>query len=81
MFGGCDSRACVINRIVIGFFNLLMGILTLGWGYYYKVTALIVIGCIIAAMGLLMVLLNLIALRRAKPEPEPEQEIEPENIT
>jgi hypothetical protein len=68
-FGGCYSRGCLVNRTIMGLFNLVMGTISLSFGYAQDLTFLIVIGYIIAIMGLLMVLANLFALlfRRQPP--------------
>jgi len=66
VFGGCDSRACVINRGIMGLFNLVMGSIALTFGFSQGLDFLIVIGSVIAVLGLLMVLINLFSLRRAK---------------
>lgn len=68
VFGGCDSRACRINRIVMGIINLIMGSISIGFGIGYNVVFLTVIGSIIGGLGVLMILLNLFGLRKAPRE-------------
>ena len=63
VFGGCDSRECRVNRIVMGCINLLMGALAVFFGFYYDVIFLTVIGFIVASLGLMMVIANLFGLR------------------
>ena len=71
VFGGCDSRGCRINRIVMGFINLIMGAISIAFGVGYNLLFLTIVGSIIAGMGLLMVLLNLFGLRNTKSETPP----------
>jgi hypothetical protein len=66
VFGGCDSPACVVNRIFMGFFNLIMGAIALGFGYAQDLNFLKIIGYVIGGMGLLMILFNTMRLRKAR---------------
>ncbi|MDR0975788.1 MAG: hypothetical protein LBM01_02405 [Christensenellaceae bacterium] len=66
VFGGCESRGCIINRIIIGIFNLIMGGISLAFGYAQNLMFLIIIGYVIAGFGLLMIILNLLSLRRSR---------------
>ena len=68
VFGGCDSRGCRINRIVMGFINLIMGAISIGFGVGYGLHFLTVVGSVIAGLGLIMILLNLFSLRKTRPE-------------
>ena len=68
VFGGCHSRVCVINRIFMGIFNLVMGAIALGFGYAQGLIFLQITGYIIGGMGLLMIIINLCTLRGAKPD-------------
>jgi len=67
VFGGCDSRACRINRIVTGFINLIMGAISFGFGVGYNFLFLMIAGVIVGGLGLLMILMNLFGLRRSGP--------------
>ena len=71
VFGGCHSRGCVISRIIMGFFNLIMGVIAITFGYTQDFTILKVIGFIIAGVALLMIITNLFRLRRTRPANEP----------
>ena len=72
VFGGCNSRSCIIHRIIIGLINLVMGAIALGFGYSYDLLFLKIIGYVIAFMGLMMILFNLFGLKSAKVPPQPE---------
>ena len=69
IFGGCDSRACVVNRIILGAINLVMGTIALVFAFSYDLLLFKIIGFIIAGMGLMMIVINLFGLRKAKAEP------------
>jgi hypothetical protein len=56
VFGNGGSRAV---RIILGLFNLVMGGVALAVGYGTGLLFLVIIGYIIAAMGAVMILLNL----------------------
>jgi len=57
-----------VTSIVTAIFNLLMGGLVLLFGYMYGLVFLIVIGYIIAALGVLMILLSLFRLRKPRKD-------------
>jgi len=57
-----------VTSIVTAIFNLLMGGLALLFGYMYGLVFLIVIGYIIAGLGVLMILLNLFRLRKLQKD-------------
>jgi len=67
VFGGCHSRSCIVNRIVMGIFNLVMGAIAIGIGYSQDLSFLIFIGFVIAGIGLLMIIINLLGLRNTDP--------------
>jgi len=57
-----------VTSIVTALFNLFMGGLALLFGYMYGLMFLIVIGYIIAGLGMLMILLNLFRLRKHRKD-------------
>ena len=61
-FGSGMGLAGIIFSIV----NLVSGAACLLFGYLYALTFLIVLGYIIAALGLIMLIINIISLVRAK---------------
>ena len=65
MFGNGISP---VTSIVTAIFNLIMGGLTLLFGYLYGLTFLIVIGYIIAGLGALMLLLNIFRLKKPRED-------------
>ena len=63
LFGdGVSPTASIVTAII----NLSMGGLALLFGYMYGLMFLVVIGYIIAALGVLMLVLNLINLSKAR---------------
>jgi len=62
------SGVSPVASIVTAVFNLLMGGLALFFGYMYGLVFLIVIGYIIAGLGLLMILINLFRLRKSRKD-------------
>ena len=68
VFGGCHTRSCVINRIIMNLFNVVMGALALWIGYSHSLTFLIVVGYIIIGMAVISMLSNLLSLRGVEAE-------------
>ena len=73
VFGGCYTRGCIINRIIMNLFNAIMGALALWIGYSNSLTFLIVVGYIIIGMAVISMLTNLLSLRNVKAEPKGNQ--------
>ena len=57
-----------VTSIVTAIFNLLMGGLALLFGYMYGLIFLIVIGYIIAGLGVLMIILNIFRLMKSRKD-------------
>ena len=57
-----------VTGIVTALFNMLMGGLALVFGYVYGLVFLIVIGYIIAGLGVFMMLLNLFRLKKPQKD-------------
>jgi len=68
VFGGCYSRGCIINRIIMNVFNIIMGALALWIGYSNGLVFLIVVGYIIIGMAAISMMANLLSLRHVKQE-------------
>ena len=65
IFGsGAHPMAGIITALV----NLFMGGFALVFGYLYGITFLVVIGYVIAGLGLLLLLLNLFKLKKTRYE-------------
>jgi len=70
IIGGCNSRACMVNRIIVGIFNLVMGAITIALGYSLGLLFIKIIGYIIAGMALFMIIANLFGLARPNVQPK-----------
>ena len=55
-----------IRNIIIGFVNMVMGFIPLGFGIYYNSIMFIVAGSVIAGVGFLMIIINVVYYRIKK---------------
>jgi len=53
-------------RVASGFFDLLLGGIFLALGYVFNLLFLVIIGYIIAGLGIIMILMNIFSLGREK---------------
>ena len=67
VFGSGPSRTA---GIMLAIFNIAMGGLALALGYVYGLLFLIIVGYVIAGLGLFSLLMNLIANRRINQHQE-----------
>ena len=70
IFGTGGTRQGAIRNIIIGIINMVMGFIPLGFGIYYKSVLFIVLGSIIAGLGLLMVIISTVGFIRLKNSKE-----------
>ena len=68
IFGHGGTIQGAVRNIIIGFVNIVMGFIPLGFGIYYNSIILIILGSIVAGLGLLMVIINIIGAIRLKKE-------------
>jgi len=70
VFGSNRTQQGAILNLVVGFINLTLGGVALFFGLYNNVLWLRIVGGIIVSIGLLMVILSLLGLRRQRKQRE-----------